>query len=801
MKTTPKIIVSFLFLISTGNSFAQEAFTVSTFHNISIYWSPDNGAEGVAVGVEFKPTDSEVWRDGLDMRYNPIPQSGINPVTGLRGDKADYRGCIVNLQPNTVYDIRLTLESTGEVTNLQGATWSEEFPIGQVIEPGSMTTRLSYGNLTGTPEAYVLIDGTNETIHIDDGSVQCIRLIDCAYVIIRGYTMTNAAESAIRLFGSHHIVIENCDISDWGEEDIPGTGFGVGYQAGIYAGANHAYSCVFQRNKIHHPKWDTNSWAELHDPNSDPENHSNYHPDGPQGIALGECNIGNNVIRYNEMWSDEEHYFNDILGLWANGSYAGFPGPDSDIYNNYLANCFDDGIETEGCNTNVRIWNNYIEEVFIGIGNAASSIGPLYVWRNVSGRAYSHQGSVYGDYGGFLKMGFANSIDWMTGHMYVFNNTILQPNDHGCGGLGTSYGSNRYIKHCTTLNNILQVRSSTNNSISTEADNVDNSYDYDLTNHPIPIGQEGNGITGEPTYSIGAPTFDFASKMGDFQLSTASLGYDDGVVIPNFCDSYMGEAPDMGAHENGWDAFEYGTLSTFNPPNSINSPTWSLTLKAQLQGASIPGVGLMHDALRQSNVIPTEEPYTALGYTQVSGGGEIVSPAVLDVNGSDAIVDWVLVELRGGVIPNAIVATQAALIQRDGDVVSIDGVSPVVFDAGILPDAVYIVLHHRNHLGVRTLNFINTSLPAMVDFSNPATEVLGNNPMILMDGKNMLVSGDANNDGAVNTSDINSNWRMQNTIPFVYLSTGADFNLDGTVNAVDRNLFWRMNNGKIEELE
>ena len=558
----------FLILILIGSYYplsAQTAFGIPTFHNISIYWSPAGGSADKKVLVTYKNANTNTWYEALPMKYNPIPDAGTNPITGERYDRADYRGSIVNLMPGTIYDIHLTLEGTNLTEDLQISTWSEDFPIGQTITPGDMTTRLSYSGLNGTPDAYVLIEGTGSTIDIQDGSPQCIRLIDCEYVIIRGYTLKNAGESAIRFFNSHHIVVENCDISQWGEEDIPGTGFGVNYQAGIYAGSNHVHHCIIQRNKIHHPKWDTNSWAELHDPSADPDIPSNYHPEGPQGIALGECNIGNNVIRYNEIWSDGEHYFNDIMGMWSNASFAGFPGPDSDIYGNYLANCFDDGIEVEGGNMNVRVWNNYIENVFLAIGNAPTSIGPLYIWKNVSGRADSMPNSVYGQYGGFLKMGYANSIDWMTGHMYVFNNTILQPDDHGTGGLGTSHNSNRYLFHCESRNNILHVRSDTENSISMNNDNIDNDFDYDLTNHSFPSGHESHGLTGTPEYNSSEPLFDINSRMGNFELSPNSLGYDDGVIIPNFTQFFTGSAPDMGAHEHGTGDIIYGVQAQFSP--------------------------------------------------------------------------------------------------------------------------------------------------------------------------------------------------------------------------------------------
>lgn len=598
------LITIFIFIISFFSLSAQ-AFSVSTFHCISLYWSPANGASTKVVQVQFSESGLNNWQNGLDMIYNPIAGSGNNPKTGLRYDKADYRGSIVDLTPGLTYDIILTLEGTATKDTIQATTWKEEFPIGATITPGNFNSQYTISQTGGTPTAYLLIDGTGDTIDIQDGSENAMRLIEMEYVIIRGYTILGAT-IGIRIVNSHHVVIEDCDISQWGTEDIAGTGFGVNYQSGIYAGSDHVHHCVIQRNKIHHPKWDTNSWAELHDPASDPANNNNYHPAGPQGVSLGQCNIGNNVIRYNEFWSDSTHYFNDVLGMWSNASYSGFPGADSDIYGNYIANCFDDGIESEGCNTNVRIWGNYIEEVFEPMANAATSIGPLYVWKNVSGRCYSHPGSVHGEYASFMKMGFANNISWMTGHMYLFNNTILQPNDHGSGGLGTYNASNRYIKHCVTRNNILHVRTATTNSISTVASNEDFDYDYDLHNKPIPAGEEVNGFVGIPTYEAGSPYFDFTSKSGVFQLAPTSLGYDGGEIIPNFSHSFLGASPDVGAHEHGSDTLKYGITALH--PLPARTSGWIGTISTDWNNPGNWGGSLLPNNVSDV-IIPVSAPF------------------------------------------------------------------------------------------------------------------------------------------------------------------------------------------------
>ena len=49
-----------------------------------------------------------------------------------------------------------------------------------------------------------------------------------------------------------------------------------------------------------------------------------------------------------------------------------------------------------------------------------------------------------------------------------------------------------------------------------------------------------------------------------------------------------------------------------------------------------------NDALRTAQLIPVNEPYTALGYKHIGGGGESVNPSVF----TDAIVDWVFLELN-----------------------------------------------------------------------------------------------------------------------------------------------------------
>lgn len=89
-------------------------------------------------------------------------------------------------------------------------------------------------------------------------------------------------------------------------------------------------------------------------------------------------------------------------------------------------------------------------------------------------------------------------------------------------------------------------------------------------------------------------------------------------------------------------------------------------MRAGLDGA-LPGGTLINDGLRTANVLPTTEPYSALGYTYVgTSPGASLAPSLLTVTGNNAIVDWVLAELRHPTTPATVLYSRPALLQRDG---------------------------------------------------------------------------------------------------------------------------------------
>jgi hypothetical protein len=512
---------------------------VSTFHCIGVYWSPHEGSGDNVCQVHYRRVGSTEWKEALSLWYDD---------RGVGGYPVGYRGSIVNLEPGTTYEIELRLLSTGTTETFTASTWSEDFPIAKTVYLPPWTT---YHTLeiteSGSPDGYVLYthaEGESSTIDVRNQEDSCIN-VSASYVIIRGLTLREASVHGIRILNNaHDVVIEECDISGWGR--LQEGEWGYDNDSAVYSNSPNIERVIVQRNKFHHPRADTNSWKES--TRTIPRN--THHPLGPQAITFNPRNerAGHFVIRYNEIYSDDDHYFKDSMGNSHNYTYHGFPIRDTDIYGNYVANCWDDGIQAEGANCNVRIWGNYITRTAEKIATQSVSVGPLYIWRNVFGISRVGPNDNYG----WRAFKSGDVQGWGGGKTYIFHNTILQPPppDHG-----SSDGVNAHdakLTNTCTRNNIFHVPSG-GDSINSGTSSSTNDFDYDLYNGYIyaRLGVERNGIYGVPIY-------DPDNDNGEFVLDPSSPGYDAGAVIPNFNDNYNGAAPDIGAHEAGNPPMEFG---------------------------------------------------------------------------------------------------------------------------------------------------------------------------------------------------------------------------------------------------
>lgn len=187
--------------------------------------------------------------------------------------------------------------------------------------------------------------------------------------------------------------------------------------------------------------------------------------------------------------------------------------------------------------------------------------------------------------------------------------------------------------------------------------------------------------------------------------------------------------------------------------------------------------------LRNGGYIPLAQPYSVSPWNYP--GGEVV-PSI-----PPNVVDWVLVQLRdaptaGGAIPSTAVATRAAFILDDGSIVDLDGSTNLSFNV-VINDNLYVVVWHRNHLGIISANALTDAGGGLYpyNFTTGSGQALGpNGQKQIASGVYGMFGGDGTSSGVVSTFDKTTVWE-----PFAGTEgyNEADFNLDGQTSNEDKN--------------
>jgi hypothetical protein len=525
----------------------RSPYAVPTFECIGVYYETD---EVGACAIRYRAAGQSDWRDGLDLVYDPRD--------------GEYRGSLVGLQPDTAYEIELACG--GRTAALSARTRSDTFPIGKTTYlDNGMTPEALHITESGRPGGYHLVtprDGAKTTVNVRN-TEDYTAVIDADYVILRGVEFENAAIHGILIKEDRHdIVIEDCHVTFWGRIGGPRTFGNVGGSDSAVYAETGAGNLTIQRNLLNDPRGASNDWE-------------TGHPSGPQAISLINSS-GGNVIRYNEIKSSEDHGYNDAIGGSSNFSWEGSPNRDSDIYGNIIRNVWDDAIESEGANMNVRIWENYIDQTFQFIATAATSKGPVYIYRNVFARSRRTHRNPIG--GSMFKTGERN--EFKGGRRYVFHNTALQPQ-----GALDAFGG-RSVPNLVTRNNVFDCPG---RLVGDREPDIPSDYDYDFYSCDRgDYAQEPNGVRGRWTwpmfvesYSLEfypAPTMrriewgKIPMKFGDEEriitdpvVTVKNPLIDGGVHIPNFNDDFAGDAPDIGAFELGRAPLRFGRRAMDTP--------------------------------------------------------------------------------------------------------------------------------------------------------------------------------------------------------------------------------------------
>lgn len=163
-----------------------------------------------------------------------------------------------------------------------------------------------------------------------------------------------------------------------------------------------------------------------------------------------------------------------------------------------------------------------------------------------------------------------------------------------------------------------------------------------------------------------------------------------------------------------------------------------------LEGAYDQVSGLMRDDLRGLGLLPSTEPYTALGYSLITGGSATAIEGLFATTGSNAVVDWVFVELRDANDPNTVMATSVGLVKRNGQVVSTSGEE---LSFRVLPGQYHVAFRHRNHLGFMTAAPVQlVAEPVLLDMTLASTPTWGTNARKQVGEKMVMWTGNVLND-------------------------------------------------------
>lgn len=202
----------------------------------------------------------------------------------------------------------------------------------------------------------------------------------------------------------------------------------------------------------------------------------------------------------------------------------------------------------------------------------------------------------------------------------------------------------------------------------------------------------------------------------------------------------------------------------------------------------------MNTTLNDNGVIPLTQPYNIPPWNYAGTESVVSMPA--------DVVDWVLVELRetaGGpetAAAGTMIDQRALLLRNDGEIVDLNGIIEMKFDIATTTDNVYMVVWHRNHLGIMTPNPMALDIaPIVHDFSSGEAQAYGNADAQkdLGGGIYGMMGGEADGNQIINDQDKLGFWKPNAGTSANYES--FDFNMDNKVNNLDKNDIWVGNTG------
>jgi hypothetical protein len=534
---------------------------------LAVRWPIKGDANAnAAIAVEYRGPGEARWRQGYPL-FRTLP-SKVSPENVVPGGWL-FAGSIVDLSPDTEYLVRLRLEDPDGGRRVEAFTMrtsaEPEQPAGMRIrhviaaaegggsgteddpfrglraaqaaaEPGDLF--LLHGGvyrvgewvidrhgMAGQPIIYRGA-GDGEAV-LDGGGVNRLIAADgLRHVWFEDLTLRNARFLIVAHNGGDSVIRRSTfEITKVGITAING-----GYQ--------QSRGFVITDNVFRGPA----SWPRSHG------------IEGFHGVSLTGAG---HVVAYNLMVN---------LADAIHGSQHGRLSA-SDIHNNDIHVCTDDGIEADYGDTNVRVFRNRITNCFAGITGQPINGGPLYVFRNA---IYNVQYSPF-------------KLHNHTSGILLFHNTSVS-----AGVAFDIRPATETVSNVVTRNNLFvggagYALHSTGQMIACDFDSdgyggfngwfggpfaLWNGETYETPEDAQQSGhlyRKHGVVVVDPDEAFGQnferPEFVetvYPAEYNPPRLATGSAAIDAGVALPNFSDGVTGNAPDLGCCEFGKSLPHYG---------------------------------------------------------------------------------------------------------------------------------------------------------------------------------------------------------------------------------------------------
>jgi len=390
-----------------------------------------------------------------------------------------------------------------------------------LFREGSHTGPFMLNRINGAPDMPVVITGEGPGLTIIDGKAepatgvdhQAFVMEDCSWIQIEQLTIRNCWTDLVVAHNSSYISLRSCSLE--------------GGKRALFAkgrGSHHflVEQCTWEQDERVWTHEGDYSWDEIHH-----GIHAHYNG----SIFLGSEISGVFVLRDNTI----RNIFNAFrLSNIADRESDPLACTNGEIYRNTIYNSSDNVLEPEVHARNLHYYHNRMinGHAFVSITEVQG--GDIYIYGNTAVSLPESED-------GWTIFKISSRRDSLTRPLYIYNNSWQV--DFDMVGSPRNVWENSHVIH---FNNACYSEASDTFGIYNLG--IGNSFDYDCSNVPFPVlltgnGHEKNGIVADPGF-----TDPYANN---FHLEKGSPCIDRGTYDPQLIFSYQGDAPDIGAYDNG----------------------------------------------------------------------------------------------------------------------------------------------------------------------------------------------------------------------------------------------------------